>query len=59
MEVFRGMQVSVAEVLAHILLYERSHHGDINALLERAGAELRASDYLVYVYFRDRTKGAG
>ena len=57
--VFQGMRVSVEEVLVHILLHERAHHGDINGLLERAGAQLPASDYLVYVYFRDRARDAG
>ena len=58
-EVFQGMRVSVAEVLTHILLHERAHHGDINGLLERAGAQLPGSDYLVYVFFRDRAASAG
>jgi uncharacterized damage-inducible protein DinB len=49
-----GMMVSRAEVLEHILLHERGHHGDISTLIERVGGAPGASDYLVYMFFRRR-----
>jgi len=49
-----GLRVGVVEVLSHILLHERGHHGDVTTLLSQLGAAPAASDYLVYVFFRDR-----
>lgn len=45
---------SPAEILTHILLHERGHHGDICTLLTALGAAVPMSDFLVYAYFRDR-----
>ena len=45
-----------ADIVAHILLHERGHHGDITTLLEAAGAQIPAMDYLVYTFFRDRAR---
>lgn len=43
-----------SEVIAHILLHERGHHGDVTTLLSALGAEVPMSDYLVFAFFRDR-----
>lgn len=45
---------SVADVLAHILLHERGHHGDVTTLLTQLGATVGNSDYLVYRWFAQR-----
>jgi uncharacterized damage-inducible protein DinB len=44
------------EVVAHILLHERGHHGDISTLLSALGAEPPNSDYLVFVFARNHAK---
>jgi len=49
-----SMPASVADVLAHILLHERGHHGDITTLLARLGATPAGVDYLVYRWFAQR-----
>lgn len=49
-----SMSASLAEVLAHILLHERGHHGDVATALTRLGARAPDVDYLVYVWFRNR-----
>jgi uncharacterized damage-inducible protein DinB len=45
---------TVADVLLHILLHERGHHGDVTTLLSRAGAPIANSDYLFYQFFKSR-----
>jgi len=52
------MRVSAAEILAHILLHERGHHGDITTLLARLGATPPSIDYLTYVFFKQRKAGS-
>jgi uncharacterized damage-inducible protein DinB len=47
---------SRSDIIAHILLHERGHHGDVTTLLAALGAEVPMSDYLVYAWFRDRRK---
>jgi len=47
---------SRSDIIAHILLHERGHHGDVSTLLSALGAEVPMSDYLVYAWFRDRQK---
>jgi len=49
-----GLMMSVADVLAHLLLHERGHHGDITTLLSQLGVEPPALDYAVYLYFKRR-----
>lgn len=44
------MAVSVADVLAHILLHERGHHGDITTLITKLGGPMLAGDHLNYIY---------
>lgn len=51
------MPASVADVLAHILLHERGHHGDVTTLLVRLGASPAGTDYLVYRWFASRPAG--
>lgn len=46
--------ITEAELIKHILLHERGHHGDISTLFSQAGHPLGGSDYLVYRFFRDR-----
>ena len=46
--------VSLADVLIHILLHERGHHGDISTLFSQLGAEPPNVDYLVYGWFKNR-----
>ena len=48
------MRASVAQVVAHILLHERGHHGDISTLIAQLGGTPPAVDYLVYRWFRQR-----
>jgi uncharacterized damage-inducible protein DinB len=48
------MRVSLADVLAHILLHERGHHGDVTTILSQLGATIPGTDYLVYVFFKQR-----
>ena len=45
------------QVLAHILLHERGHHGDITTLIAALGGTPAASDYLVYRFFEQRKAG--
>jgi uncharacterized damage-inducible protein DinB len=49
-----AMLVSRADVLAHILLHERAHHGDVSTALSALGGEAPATDYLVYLFFKRR-----
>jgi uncharacterized damage-inducible protein DinB len=49
-------QVTAADVLLHILLHERGHHGDISTLLTQAGSPIRDTEYLVFRFFKDRKK---
>lgn len=46
------MKETVAQLLAHILLHERGHHGDVSTLIERLGGTPPNADYLVYRWFR-------
>jgi uncharacterized damage-inducible protein DinB len=46
--------VSPGDVLAHILLHERGHHGDVSTLLSQLGASPPGIDYLVYRFFKSR-----
>jgi uncharacterized damage-inducible protein DinB len=49
-----SMMVSKAEVLSHILLHERGHHGDVSNALSQLGAAVPEVDYLVYLFFKRR-----
>jgi uncharacterized damage-inducible protein DinB len=59
--VWRGtpaeMRATPAQVLAHILVHERGHHGDVGTLIERLGGTPPAVDYLVYRWFKQRSAG--
>jgi uncharacterized damage-inducible protein DinB len=46
--------VSASTVMLHILLHERGHHGDITTTLSQAGAAIGNSDYLIYLFFKNR-----
>jgi uncharacterized damage-inducible protein DinB len=52
------VRVTLWEVLSHILLHERGHHGDVTTLLSQLGATPPPVDYLTYVFFKKR-RGAG
>ena len=45
---------SRGEVLAHLLVHDLRHHGDITTLLFALGAEPPQSDYGVYRFFKSR-----
>jgi uncharacterized damage-inducible protein DinB len=48
--------VSIGDVLAHVLLHERGHHGDISTLFSQLGAEPPNMDYLIYRFFKSRER---
>jgi uncharacterized damage-inducible protein DinB len=48
--------VTAGEIIAHILLHERGHHGDVSTLLSQLGAQPPPIDYLTYVFFRERAR---
>jgi uncharacterized damage-inducible protein DinB len=48
------LELSPADIMTHILLHERGHHGDIGTLFHAAGAPLPDIDYMTYVFFRNR-----
>jgi uncharacterized damage-inducible protein DinB len=45
---------SRADILTHILLHERGHHGDVATALSALGVEAPMSDYMVYLFFKRR-----
>lgn len=49
-----GLRRSPREVVAHILLHERGHHGDITTLLTALGVTPHIVDYLVFVFAREQ-----
>jgi uncharacterized damage-inducible protein DinB len=49
-------EMTRGEIIAHILLHERGHHGDVSTLLSLLGAEPPNIDYMTYVFFRNRKK---
>jgi uncharacterized damage-inducible protein DinB len=49
-------EMTRGEIIAHILLHERGHHGDVSTLLSALGAETPGIDYMTYVFFRNRKK---
>ena len=51
------MRASPADIIAHILLHERGHHGDVSTLLAALGAEPPSIDYLAYMFFQQRAAG--
>ncbi|MGB2695447.1 MAG: DinB family protein [Dehalococcoidia bacterium] len=53
-----GMLMSIADVLAHVLLHERGHNGDVTTLLFQLGAEPPMTDYGVYLYVKRRREDA-
>ena len=44
--------MSLAEILANLLLHERGHHGDISTLIYQLGGAPPALDYRQYVYIK-------
>jgi uncharacterized damage-inducible protein DinB len=48
------LELSPADIITHILLHERGHHGDIGTLFHAAGAPLPDIDYMTYVFLRNR-----
>jgi uncharacterized damage-inducible protein DinB len=39
------LQYSPADILVHVLLHERQHHGDLNTLLYQLGVEVPVVEY--------------
>ncbi|MEX2159647.1 MAG: DinB family protein [Dehalococcoidia bacterium] len=48
------IRATAADILAHMLLHERGHHGDISTLLVQLGAMAPNVDYIVYLWFKQR-----
>jgi uncharacterized damage-inducible protein DinB len=44
-----GVPSAPSDIIAHILLHERGHHGDISTLLSGLGVTHPQTDYLVFV----------
>jgi uncharacterized damage-inducible protein DinB len=44
--------LSLADILANLLLHERGHHGDFSTLFYQLGVEPPFVDYRMYVYLR-------
>jgi uncharacterized damage-inducible protein DinB len=44
-------RTSTAEILAHILLHERGHHGDVSTLIAQLGGTPPPVDYLTFLFF--------
>ncbi|MEX2246268.1 MAG: DinB family protein [Dehalococcoidia bacterium] len=51
-----GTRTTAAELILHMLLHERGHHGDISTLLSQAGITLGSNDYIVYLFFKKLRK---
>jgi uncharacterized damage-inducible protein DinB len=49
-------EMTPADIIAHILLHERGHHGDVSTLFHALGVELPGMDYMTYVFFRNRKR---
>jgi uncharacterized damage-inducible protein DinB len=49
-EGFPPETLTIADVLANILLHERGHHGDISTLFYQLGAQPPPIDYRIYVF---------
>jgi uncharacterized damage-inducible protein DinB len=45
-------RMSTADVLTHVLLHERGHHGDISTLFYQQGVEMPSMDYGMYLWVR-------
>lgn len=45
-------RMSRADILAHILLHERAHHGDISTLFYHHGIAMPSMDYGMYLWSR-------
>src|SRR4029079_8175308 len=44
--------LSLADVLANLVLHERGHHGDISTLIHQLGGRPPSLDYRMYVYLK-------
>lgn len=49
-------EMTPAEIILHILLHERGHHGDVSTLFSALGNELPRIDYMTYAFFRNRKR---
>jgi uncharacterized damage-inducible protein DinB len=47
-------EMTPAEIIVHVLLHERGHHGDVSTLFHALGAPLPGIDYMTYAVFRNR-----
>jgi uncharacterized damage-inducible protein DinB len=48
--------MSKNDVLAHVLLHERGHHGDLSTLFSAVGVDMPSMDYGVYLYFKRQSQ---
>jgi uncharacterized damage-inducible protein DinB len=51
-------EMTPADIIVHILLHERGHHGDVSTLFSALGVQLPPIDYMTYVFFRNRKRDA-
>jgi uncharacterized damage-inducible protein DinB len=49
-------EMTPAEIVLHLLLHERGHHGDVSTLFHALGSPLPGIDYMTYAFFRNRKK---
>ena len=47
-------RMSIADMLTHVLLHERAHHGDISTLFYHYGIEMPSMDYGMYLWKRQK-----
>jgi uncharacterized damage-inducible protein DinB len=47
-----AMNMSVGDILAHLLLHERGHHGDVSTLFYHFGVELPSMDYRIHLHLK-------
>jgi uncharacterized damage-inducible protein DinB len=52
-----AIKSSVGDILTHILMHERGHHGDISTILSQLGAGSPNIDYFVYLWFQQHARG--
>ena len=52
---WRSSLKTPSDVVAHVLLHERGHHGDVSTLFFALGVEMPTTDYGVYLHFKRRS----
>ncbi|MBI5285894.1 MAG: DinB family protein [Chloroflexi bacterium] len=52
---WRSSLKTPSDVVAHVLLHERGHHGDVSTLFFALGVAMPTTDYGVYLYFKGQS----